>query len=107
MPIARKTTEQRVVDAGLQDPEHDEEHADRRQDRSDPVERTLWIWRDRVDDTAAEHDDRRDHQGLEDERGSPADPRGDQAADQRSGRGTEPCHPADHTETPWHAIPAR
>ena len=39
----------------------------------------------RIDDPPAEQDDRPDDQGLEHERGPPADARGDQAADQRAG----------------------
>ena len=37
---------QRGVVVGLQDPEHDEEHADRRQDRSDRVEGTRRVRRE-------------------------------------------------------------
>ena len=91
---------QREVAVGLQNPEHDEEHADRRQDRSEPVERTGRVGRERVGDPAAEQDDQRDDRGLEDERGAPVNCGGDETADQRSGRGAEAAQPADDAERP-------
>ena len=94
------TTKSDVVGAGLQDPEHDEEHADRREDRSDRVEGTRRVGGQRIDEATAQQDDRRDDQGLEDERGPPADSRGDHAADQRPGRGADAAEPADHAEGP-------
>ena len=45
-------------------------------------------------------DDHHDDQGLEDEGRPPADRRGDQAADQRAGRGADAAHRADHAERP-------
>ena len=48
--------------AGLQDPEDDEEHADRREDRADGVEGSRRVGRERIDEPAAEEDDRRDDQ---------------------------------------------
>ena len=67
--------EQRVVGPGLEDPEHEAEHADPGEDRPDRVEGPRRVGRQRIDDPAAQQDDRRDDQGLEDERGAPADRR--------------------------------
>ena len=91
---------QQRVAVGLEDPEHDEEHADRRQDGSEPIEGTGRVGREGVGDPAAEQDDQRDDRGLEDERGPPADRGGDETADQRSGRGAEASQPADDAERP-------
>ena len=91
---------QREVAVGLEDPEHDEEHADRRQDRSERVERAGRVGRERVGDPAAQQDDQRDDRRLEDERGAPADRGGDETADQRSGRGADASQPADDAERP-------
>ena len=91
---------QRGVAVGLENPEHDEEHADRRQDRSERVEGTGRVGREGVGDPAAEQDDQRDDRGLEDERGPPADRGGDETADQRSGGGAEASQPADDAERP-------
>ena len=49
---------------------------------------------------AAQQDDHRDDQGLEDEGRPPADRRGDEAADQRPGRGADAAHRADRAERP-------
>ena len=51
---------QHGVAVGLENPEHDEEHADRGQDRSEPVEGTGRVGREGVGDPAAEQDDQRD-----------------------------------------------
>ena len=51
-------------------------------------------------DPAAEQDDQRDDQRLEDERGAPADRGRDQTADQRPGRGADAAQPADDAERP-------
>ena len=66
---------QGVVAAGLKDPEDDAEHADRRQDRPDRVEGAGRIGLERIFEAAAQQDDHRDDDGLEDERGAPADRR--------------------------------
>ena len=99
-PEHEEHREERVVGAGLQDPEDDAEHADRREDRSDGVEGSRRVRRERIDEATAQQDDRRDDRGLEDERGPPADSRRDQAADQRPGRGADPAEPADRAERP-------
>ena len=49
-------------------------------------------------DPAAQHDDHRDDQGLEDERCPPADRGGDQAPEQRPGGGADAAHRADRAE---------
>jgi hypothetical protein len=56
------------VVVGQQDPEHHEEHADGRQDRSDSVEWAGWVGSDGIDDAAAEEGDYRYHADLEEER---------------------------------------
>ena len=91
---------QGVVGAGLKDPDDDAEHADRRQDRPDRVERTGRVGLERIFEAAAQQDDHRDDDGLEDERGAPADRRGDQASDQRPCRCADAAEPADHAEGP-------
>ena len=50
--------------------------------------------------SAAEQEDHHDDQGLEHEGRPPTDRRGDETADQRSGRGADAAHPADHAERP-------
>ena len=74
-------------------PKHDEEHADAREDRPDRVEGAGRVGRQRVDEAAAEQDDRPDDERLEDERRAPADPGGDHAADQRSRGGADAPSP--------------
>ena len=92
--------EERVVGPGLEDPEDHEEHADRREDRPDRVEGSRRVGRERIDETTAEQDDRRDDRGLEDERRPPADPRRDHTSDQRPCRGADTPQPADRAEGP-------
>ena len=85
-PDCQGDDQQRVVVAGLQDPEQDEEHADRGEDRAERIKRALRIRRHRIDDPTGEDDDRADDYGLEDERGLPTDALGDRTSDQRSRR---------------------
>ena len=85
--------EEHVVGASLQDPEDQEEHADRRQDRPDGIERSRRVGRKRIVEAPAEQDDRRDDQGLEDERRSPADSGRDQTSDQRPAAAPTPPSP--------------
>ena len=86
------------VDPALQDPEHHEEQAQRREHRAEPVEcgplrRQRWIG-----DAAAQPDDRCHDQHLQDERRPPADVAGDQPADQGPRRGADPGGAAHHAE---------
>ena len=91
---------QHAVVVGLEDPEDHEEHADGGQDRSERIEGTRRVRRDRIDDPAAEQDDRRNDHGLKDERRAPADPGRDDTADQRSCRCADATQPADDAEGP-------
>ena len=86
------------VAVGLEDPEHEEEHADRRQERAERIERTRRVRWDRIRDPAAEQHDQRDHEGLKDECGPPTDRGRDQPADQWSCGGADAAHPADDPE---------
>ena len=54
--------QEHVVGPRLEDPEHHEEHADRREDRPDSVEGSRRIGRERIDETTAEKDDRHNDQ---------------------------------------------
>ena len=58
------------------------------------------IGRERIFEAAAQQDDHADHDRLEDERGAPADPRGDHTADQRPCRRADAAEPADDAERP-------
>jgi hypothetical protein len=91
---------QHAVAVGLEDAEHHEEHADRRQDGPERVERTRWIGCDGISYAAAEHYDGRNDRRLEDERGPPANRARNQAPEQRPRRGADAAHAADHTERP-------
>ena len=100
-PDRQEHDQQRGVGVGLQDPE-----APRRTCRP-PTATAPTTSKRRVGSggsgsttPAAEQDDRHDDQGLEDERGAPADAGRDHAADQRSGRGADAAQPADHPERP-------
>ena len=86
------------VIVGRQDARHHQDEADGGQDRSAGVEGARRIRRQGIMDPAAQHDDQRDDQGLEDERCPPADRRGDQAPEQRPGGGADAAHRADRAE---------
>ena len=93
--MASRSDHQPDVVVGGQDAHDEEDETGGREDGSDGVEGARRIRRQGVFEVAAQHDDQCDHQGLEDEGGPPADPRGDQPADQRTGRGADPAQPDD------------
>jgi len=89
---------QQAVGVGLEDPEHDEEHAHGGEDGAEGVEGTRRVRRDGILHAASEQDDQHDDSRLEDERRPPADRRSDEAADQRTCRRADAPQPADHAE---------
>ena len=89
---------QHEVVVGREDPHHDQDEAGGRQDRAEGVEGAGRIGRDGIDDRAAQEDDHRDDERLENEGRPPTDRGGDETSDQRSGRGSDASHPGDHAE---------
>ena len=83
-----------------QDTRDDEDQSDGRQHGAHGVERARRIGGDGIDDGPAQPHDHCDDDGLEDERGPPADRRRDEATDQWTGSGADPAHPGDHAERP-------
>ena len=99
-PDHHQDRHQREVAVGRHDPAHEDHEARRGQDRYHDVERAVRVRGQRVDQAAGEQHDERDDDGLEDERGPPADSRGDRPADQRPGGCADSAHAADHPEGP-------
>ena len=92
--------EQHVVGTGLQDPEYNEEHADRRQKRPNGVEGPCRVGWERIVQATAQDNDRPDDQSLKDKRGPPTDAGRDHAPYQRAGRGADPSEAANRTKCP-------
>jgi hypothetical protein len=99
-PEDQQDRHQQPVVAGLEDPDHHQQHPGGRQDRPGGVEGMGRIRRQGIDQLAAEQHDHGDHRRLEQERGSPADGRGDQSPNQRAGGGADAPHAADAAERP-------
>ena len=86
--------------AGLQDPEHDEEHADRRQDRPDRVEGARRVGWQGIDQATAQEDDGHDTRAWKTNAARQLIAVVMMPADQRPRRGADAAQPADHAEGP-------